>query len=333
MRRFDHVNAQSLAEAVQILEQHGSSARIIAGGTDLLGGLRDEIWMNYPTLIVNLKTVTGLNSIELTSEEVRIGALSTLTDVAASQLIQEHFPALAKAAWRTASPLLRNLGTIAGNICQENRCWYYRFPHRLGGRIECARKGGQKCLALAGDHRYHSIFGPVNKCVAVNSSDIAPALMVLGAKIQTTKRVIDITQFFSAQNGAKSTVLADNEIVTEIRLPMPSPGTNSAFTKTALRKTIDFALVNCAASVSLDQDRVSDVRVCLNGVFGNPYLAEHVAEVLLGCELSLETARLAGEAALSGARPLRQTGYKVQIAKALVVDTLMACLQRQQPSP
>lgn len=326
MRRFDHVNARSLAEAVEILEQHGSSAGIIAGGTDLLGGLRDEIWMNRPTLIVNLKTIPGLNYMELTSDELRIGALSTLTDVAASPLIREHFPALAEAARRTASPLLRNLGTIAGNICQQNRCWYYRFPHRLGGRIECARKGGQKCLALSGDHRYHSIFGPVKKCVAVNPSDTAPALMVLEAKVQTTKRLIDITQFFSAENGVKSTVLADDEIVAEIRLPLPRPGTKSAFAKTALRKTIDFALVNCAASLSMDQGRVSAVSVCLNGVFNNPYLAEQVPEVMLGRELSPETAQIAGKAALSNARPLRQTGYKVQIGKALVADTLMACL-------
>ncbi len=327
MRRVDHVNAKSLDEAIKTLERDGgSSARIIAGGTDLLGGLRDEIWLNHPRLIVNLKTIPGLNSLELTSSELRIGALSTLADVAASPLIREHFPALAEAARRTASPLLRNLGTIAGNICQENRCWYYRFPHRLGGRIECVRKGGQKCLALSGDHRYHSIFGPVNKCVAVNPSDTAPALMVLGAKVQTTKRVIDITQFFSAKNGTKSTVLADDEIVTEIRLPLPQPGSKSAFKKTALRKTIDFALVNCAASLTTHQGIISAVRVCLNGVFNNPYLADRVSEVLLGHELSSETAYMAGEAALSKAKPLRQTGYKVQIARALVTDTLLDCL-------
>ncbi len=327
MRRVDHVNAKSLDEAIKTLERDGgSSARIIAGGTDLLGGLRDEIWLNHPRLIVNLKTIPGLNSLELTSSELRIGALSTLADVAASPLIREHFPALAEAARRTASPLLRNLGTIAGNICQENRCWYYRFPHRLGGRIECVRKGGQKCLALSGDHRYHSIFGPVNKCVAVNPSDTAPALMVLGAKVQTTKRVIDITQFFSAKNGTKSTVLADDEIVTEIRLPLPQPESKSAFKKTALRKTIDFALVNCAASLTTHQGIISAVRVCLNGVFNNPYLADRVSEVLLGHELSSETAYMAGEAALSKAKPLRQTGYKVQIARALVTDTLLDCL-------
>jgi len=327
MRRVDHVNAKSLDEAIKTLERDGgSSARIIAGGTDLLGGLRDEIWLNHPRLIVNLKTIPGLNSLELTSSELRIGALSTLADVAASPLIREHFPALAEAARRTASPLLRNLGTIAGNICQENRCWYYRFPHRLGGRIECVRKGGQRCLALSGDHRYHSIFGPVNKCVAVNPSDTAPALMVLGAKVQTTKRVIDITQFFSAKNGTKSTVLADDEIVTEIRLPLPQPESKSAFKKTALRKTIDFALVNCAASLTTHQGIISAVRVCLNGVFNNPYLADRVSEVLLGHELSSETAYMAGEAALSKAKPLRQTGYKVQIARALVTDTLLDCL-------
>lgn len=256
---------------------------------------------------------------------MRIGALTTLTDIAESPVVMEKYVALAEAARCTASPLLRNLGTLAGNICQENRCWYYRYPEKLGGQIDCVRKGGKKCLAVSGDSRYHSIFGAVNKCIAVNPSDTAPALVALAAKVKTSKRIIEIGEFFTAKNGMKSTVLDDDEIVTEIQIPEPKPGTKMAFKKIALRKTIDFAIVNCAAAVTSEGSKISAARVCLNGVYNNPYRATKAEEALIGRSLEEVSARAAGEAAVANAKPLPMNRYKVQMAKALVMDTLLVC--------
>ena len=236
MRQFEHINASTVDEVVSTLNQYQGRARVIAGGTDLIGGLKDAIWPQAPEMIVNLKTISGMQYLREDADGLKIGALTTLTEIAESSLIQDKYTALHQAALCTASPLLRNLGTVAGNICQENRCWYYRYPKKLGGRIDCARKGNQKCLAVSGDHRYHSIFGAVNKCIAVNPSDTAPALVVLEAKIKTSKRLIAIEEFFSAKNGMKSTILEDDEIITEIQLPQADAGMKSAFKKMALRQ-------------------------------------------------------------------------------------------------
>ena len=326
MKRFEHINAKTVKEAVAKLNKYKGAAKIIAGGTDLLGALRDGIWPDPPAVIINLKSIAGLNYIKEGTQGLKIGALTTLTDIAESALIEKKYTALANAARRTASPLLRNLGTLAGNICQENRCWYYRYPDKLGGRIDCSRKGGKACPAVKGDNRYHSIFGAVNKCIAVNPSDMASALVALAATVKTSKRSIPIDEFFSANNGMKSTVLDANEIVTEIQVPNPVPGTRTAFKKIALRKTIDFAIVNCAVAITAKGSSISSTRVCMNGVYNNPYRATVAEELLMSRSFDETLAQEAGGAALVEAKPLPMNRYKVQIAKALVRDTLFACV-------
>lgn len=325
MKRFEHINASTVNEAVAILEKNRGGARVIAGGTDLLGCLRDGIWPDIPKVIINLKGITDLGFIREEDDGVYIGALTTLTDIAESDLITDKFGALAEAARRTASPLLRNLGTLAGNICQENRCWYYRYPGNLGGRIDCVRKGGKKCLAVSGDNRYHSIFGAINKCIAVNPSDTAPALVSHAAEVRTTKRTVAIEEFFTAKKGMQSTVLDDDEIVIEIFLPRPQTGTSVAFKKIALRKTIDFAIVNCAACVTREGNTVSAARICLNGVYNNPYRSVEAEQIVIGRPLDEAVAEEAGEMAVANAKPLLMNRYKVQMAKTLVADTLMMC--------
>jgi xanthine dehydrogenase YagS FAD-binding subunit len=327
MKKFEHINAATIDEAVAVLADHPGQAAIIAGGSDLMGGLRDDIWLERPRYVVNLKSITGLDSIGPTEDGFRIGSLATLTSVAGSQAIQTDYPALAEAARRTASPLLRNLGTLGGNICQENRCWYYRYPQRLGGRFDCVRKGGKKCFAVAGDHRYHSIFGAVSKCIAVNPSDTAPALIAYDALIQTTARSIPAKDFFSAKNGRKSTVLNDDEIVTEILLSKPQKGARGAFKKISLRKTIDFAIINCAVVLSGNGKEISTARICINGVHPVPYRSLEAEEVLAkGGAVTAQLAEAAGEAAASRARPLKANRYKVQMTRVLTADTIKACI-------
>ncbi len=325
MKRFDHFDATSMEEAVTLLNESEGPSYVIAGGSDLMGCLKDNLWMETPERIVNLKTIPGLNEISVKEEGLHIGAMVTLTELAESEEVKAQWPGLAEAARRTASPLLRNMGTVAGNICQENRCWYYRYPDKIGGRIDCVRKGGKRCLAVPGDHRFHSIFGQVKKCIAVNPSDTAPAFVALDATIKTTKRDIPVDEFFSAEMGAQSTILDRDEIVTEIIVPTPKAGSVNAFDKIAYRKSIDFAIVNCALSVTIENGKVTAARICLNGVHNNPRRCETSEELLIGKELTEEVAKEAGELAVAEAKPLFQNVYKVQMAKTIVSDTLMGC--------
>lgn len=327
MRRFSHYNASTVDEAVKLLKNSTGPAYIIAGGSDLMGCLKDNLWMEAPERVVNLKTIPGLKEICVKNGDLHLGPLVTLTEIEKSETVRKQWPALAEAARRTASHILRNIGTIAGNICQENRCWYYRYPDKIGGRIDCVRKGGNRCLAAAGDHRFHSIFGAVKKCIAVNPSDTAPALVALNAVVKTTKREIPIDAFFSAEMGAQSTILDFDEIVTEIVVPAPQANATSAFRKISYRKSIDFALVNCAVAVNLQNRKISSARICLNGVYNNPFRCQTSEELLLGKELTKEIAQEAGELAVAETKPLLQNGFKVQMAKTIIADTLMDCLK------
>lgn len=325
MKRFDHFDATTVEEAVTLLNESEGPSYVIAGGSDLMGCLKDNLWMESPERIVNLKTIPGLKELRVDDDGLHIGAMVTLTEIAESDTVKEQWPGLAEAARRTGSPLLRNMGTIAGNICQENRCWYYRYPDKIGGRIDCVRKGGKRCLAVPGDHRFHSIFGQVKKCIAVNPSDTAPALIALEATIKTTKRDIPVDKFFSAEMGAQSTILDRDEIVTEIIIPTPKAGSSSAFEKIAYRKSIDFAIVNCTVSITIEDDMVTAARICLNGVHNNPRRCEPSEELLIGKKLTVALAQEAGELAVAEAKPLFQNIYKVQMAKTIVTDTLLEC--------
>ena len=323
MKRFTHIDASTVDEAVECLRRYGDDASPIAGGTDLLGKMKDRILPRYPEAIINLKTIPGLDSIEEDAELTRVGALTRLRDIATHPGIQHRHAALAEAARRTASPNLREMGTLGGNICQDVRCWYYRCANN---RFPCLKKGGGRCYAIDGDNRYHSIFGGTVEegCYSVHPSDTAPALVALAALVETSKRTVPAEDFFAVGVG-KTTVLDDDEIVTEIRLPMPPDGTRSAFEKFALRKSIDFPIVNCAARITCAGGRVVAARICLNGVYVKPYRALAAEERLLGNAVCEDDAEAAGAAAVSAARPMRDNAYMVQIAKTLVKRAILAC--------
>jgi NADPH-dependent glutamate synthase beta subunit-like oxidoreductase len=159
MKRFTHHTARSVNEATRLLKQYEGKAKVNAGGTDLLGAMRDKVLPVYPEAVINIKTIQKLNYIEKNSKGLRIGALATLADVADSPLVKAECALLAQAAHSVASPNVRNMATVGGNLAQEVRCWYYRYPRQMGGPITCLRKGGRICSALGGDNRYHSIFG------------------------------------------------------------------------------------------------------------------------------------------------------------------------------
>jgi xanthine dehydrogenase YagS FAD-binding subunit len=323
MRRFTHINARTIDEAVSALRRYGNRANIIAGGTDLLGKMKDEILPKYPEAVINIKTIPGLDFIHEEKRMLRIGALTRLEDIGKEPVIKDKYTALAQAASRTGSPHLREMGTLGGNICQDIRCWYYRNPNN---RFPCLRKGGGRCYAIDGDNRYHSILGGSVEggCYAVHPSDTAPALIALNAKIITSRRTVNAEDFFQV-DVLKTTVMDADEIVTEIHVPEPSKSTRSAFLKFAIRKSIDFPIVNCAAMITHSSGKVSAARICLNAVFVKPYRAIKAEKAIARKAIDETTAEAAGIAALSDAKPLEHNRYIIQISKTLVKRTLLAC--------
>ena len=323
MKEFKHFNAYSVDEAVSLLGSHGDRACIIAGGTDLLGKMKDAILPTYPEAVINIKTIPDLNYITQSDGMLKIGALTTLAEIADSEVVRSRCLALAQAASRIASPQIRNMGTIAGNICQDIRCWYYRNQNN---RFSCLRKGGGRCYAIKGDNRYHSIFGGSvsGGCMAVHPSDTAPALIALNAKIKTSSRIIDAESFFEVK-PVKTTVLKTDEIVTEIQVPEPPTGTSSTFLKFALRQSIDFPIVNCAAMITVKDGKVAGARICLNAVHVVPYRAVRAEKVITGKSLDEAVAEEAGQAAVAEAKPLEHNKYMVAVARTLVKRAILAC--------
>ena len=313
MKAFNHVNAKTLAEAKTALA--GGKATLIAGGTDLIGRLKDNILPTYPSTLINIKTIPGLDYIKEEAGVLKIGATTRLADIAANPIINQKYTALAQAASRVATPHVRDMGTIGGNVAQLHRCWYFRKPEN---RFNCVRKGGTQCFAMMGDNRYHSIFGNVNKCIAVHPSDIAPALIALNARIVTNTRTINAENFWDVK-FPDNTVLAAGEIVTGIQVPAPPAGAKSAFLKFAIRKSIDFPIVNCAVMVGGGAPRIA-----LNAVAPKPYRATKAEAAIAGKPINEANAEAAGAAAVEDAKPLAATRYKVQIAKTLVKRALLA---------
>ena len=321
MKNFAHINATTIDEAAAMLRRYGKGAAVIAGGTDLLGKMKDEILPAYPEALVNIKTIPGLDVIASRDGMLTIGALTRLEDIATDDTVRKEYPGLAEAARRTASTHLREMGTLGGNICQDIRCWYYR---NANNRFPCLRKGGGRCYAIDGDNRYHSIFGGSVEagCYAVHPSDTAPALIALDAVIVTSKRTVKAEAFFQV-SVAKTTILDDDEIVTEIRIPAPTG--KSAFVKFALRKAIDFPIVNCAAMVTLSKERVTAARICLNAVYVTPYRAHKAEEALIGKALTEANAEAAGAAAVADAHPMPYNAYMVPVAKAMIKRAILGC--------
>jgi xanthine dehydrogenase YagS FAD-binding subunit len=313
MKPFNHVNAKTLAEAKTALA--AGKAALIAGGTDLMGALKDNILPAYPATLINIKTIPDLDYIKEEAGMLKIGATTRLADVAANPVVNRKYTALAQAALRVATPHVRDMGTIGGNLAQLHRCWYFRKPEN---RFPCIRKGGTTCFAMTGDNRYHSIFGAVKGCIAVHPSDVAPALIALNAKVVTNKRTLDAESFFDVKIPG-NTVLDADEIITEIQVPTPPAGAKSSFIKFAIRKSIDFPIVNCAVMAGGGAPRIA-----LNAVAPKPYRALKAEAAIAGKPVNEANAEAAGAAAVEDARPLQATKYKVQLARVLVKRALLA---------
>jgi xanthine dehydrogenase YagS FAD-binding subunit len=322
MRSFTHVNAHTIDEALELLSRHKGTAVLNAGGTDLLGVLKDEILPHYPKVVINLKTIPGLDEITAVDGGLKIGSLTRLVDIVKSPLVRERYPVLAEAARSVATPQIRNSATIGGNLCQDVRCWYYRYPRHIGGPIQCLRKGSGSCLAVRGDNRYHAIMEG-KRCFAVCPSDTAVALAALDASLlvegQDGERKIMVTDFFSPLTNA----LKPGEIVRDIEVPALFNSTDQRYSKFTLRKPIDFAIVSVAIVATMENGIFRDVRIALGGVAPGPVRARAAEAMLKGTQASEQVAFEAAEIAVSGARPLSMNSYKIEITKSLIKRALL----------
>ncbi|HEY3380746.1 MAG TPA: xanthine dehydrogenase family protein subunit M [Vicinamibacterales bacterium] len=316
---FNYVRAKSVADAVRQLAVPG--AKLHAGGTDVLGCLRDGVFKADTVISISgLKELRGIGAVP--AGGLRIGALTSNAEVAADKTVNAQYHALAQAAAAVASPQLRNQGTIGGNLCQRPRCWYFR------GEFHCLRKGGDTCYAIGGENQYHAVFGG-DKCYIVHPSDIAPALMALGARVRIAgpggSRVVPIATFFAgpATQVTKETILEKHEVVTEILLPPPEPGLKSSYRKVRGRGAWDFALAGVALAIVLKGTTVARARVVLSGVAPVPWRAEGAEQAIIGKVLTPDVAAAAGEAAVKGAEPLEKNGYKVPLIKGVVIEALL----------
>jgi xanthine dehydrogenase YagS FAD-binding subunit len=319
MKSFEHVDASTVADAVKALAANNGS-KAIAGGTDLLTQMKAGII--EPCRLVNLKTIPGLGQVNFNDANgLELGALATLDAIAADETVRERYAALYQAILSAASPQLRNFGTIAGNLVQGSRCWYFR------GAFPCWLKGGNKCFAREAENSHHAVFGQ-GGCNAVLPSDAAPALVALDAEITIVgkgiKRTMPLWQFFQkpVPDSRQFTILEPGEIITSVRVTVPASGSRSTYIKAMDRKIWAFALASVAACVTLDGGVVQDARVVLGGVASVPWRAAAVELSLKGQRLDGQAILKAAELAVEGIKPLHKNGYKVALIKGIVAQAL-----------
>lgn len=315
---FSYVRPKTIKDAVKQLASEGSG--VLAGGTDLLGCLRDGVFPIKKA--VSITGLADLRGIKKTADGgLAIGALTTVTEVAENKIIQENYTALAKAAAEVASPQLRNQGTIGGNLCQKPRCWYYR------GEFHCLRKGGKLCYAASGENQFHCIFGG-GPCYIVHPSDTAPALAAFNASVKTMgpkgTRMVEGDQFhvLPAVSVLRDTVLLPGEIVTGIILPPQLKGARSSYRKVRARNSWDFAVAGAAVAVSMEGGVVSKARIFLSGAAPVPWRSKAAEEAITGKRLGPDVIALAADAVVKGAQPLEHNGYKVAIFRGIIQEEL-----------
>ena len=337
MHPFQYHQPQSLTDAVALLTAPPDvDARIIAGGSDLLDEVKEGIIA--PGRVVSLAGVPDLAGIaEFESENgngngLSIGAMTTIADIAAHPVIRAAYTALAEAAGGLATPQIRNVGTLGGNLNQRPRCWYYRHP-----LIPCLKKGGDRCYALAGNTKYLCVTGG-DRCYIVHPSDTAVALSVFGASIEIAgangSRTLPIGDFFAGPGAdvTKETVLEPGEVVTRVILPRPSTlgaggeTPRSIYLKAREREAGDFALVSVAARLAVSDGVIQQAAVALGGVAPVPYRATQVEEYLAGRPVADVDAAHAGSLSIPDARPMTDNGYKVVMANNLVKQAVARLL-------
>ena len=321
MNNFEYALPASIAEVFQYL--NSASAIIKAGGVDIIDLMKEDLIA--PERLVNIRTLPELLIIK---EDVKRGLLLgpnvILADLAAHPLIRNSYHALAQAAADVATPQIRNMATLGGNLCQRPRCWYFRnmqFP--------CARKGGNTCYSLDGENQYHAIFGNADGCAIVHPSGTAVALMALDARLQIEngrdpQRVVSIENFFitPAQDITRENILKQGELITEINIPLVIKKYKSYYFKQKEKQSFDWSIAEVAVALQLNGKRCRDARIVLGSAAPVPWRVKPAEDILKEATINKTSARQAAETAVQGAEPLELNRYKIRVFKAVIYRTI-----------
>jgi xanthine dehydrogenase YagS FAD-binding subunit len=327
MKAFRLHTPKSMEQALALLDtgrdpKQRDRTKLLAGGQDLLTEMKEHLV--EPEDLVNLKGVPGLDRIAIDAGgNVAIGALATIAAVEEDAGVRDRFRILHEAAASIASPQIRSQGTVGGNLCQRPRCWYYRSEH-----ARCIKKGGSECFSYQGLNKYNAIFGGGPSYI-VHPSDLAPALVAMGARVElrssSGQRTVELEKFFtlpSEGSVVRENVLAPGGIVERVDVPAPESGMRSTYLKFKERGSYDFALVSVALALWLDGKTVRRARLVLGGVAPIPWRCAMAEKLLVGRALEPAMYDAAAAEALKGAEPLAHNGYKIPLAKGLIVRAL-----------
>jgi xanthine dehydrogenase YagS FAD-binding subunit len=324
MKAFTNVNPTDLKNAAALsrqARQAGRSVVIAGGGSELLGLMKDRVIA--PDVVVSLRSIKGLDQIAAQGGGLAIGGLTTIDAISRHQIIRQRYPVLAEAAQDVATPQIRNVATIAGNVCQRPWCWYFR------NGFNCFKNGGHTCFSANGENQFHAIFGGGPSHI-VHPSDTAAALVALAATFRLVgpggERTVPAAEFFTLPtvNAARENVLKDDEILASIALPALPADTKSTYHKVMDREAWTHAVVSAAVVLDMNRDVCRSARIVLGGVAPIPWRLPDVEKLLAGQKITPELAAKAGEAAIAGARPLAKNGYKVPMTSAMVKRTLLS---------
>lgn len=321
MNNFEYVNATTVAEATAALGSSWSEAVVLAGGTDLLGLMKDYVMS--PKRLVNIKNIKELGGISKAGTGLRIGAAVTFDELAANALVRQSYPSLTQAVLGVTSPQIRNMGTVGGDLCQRPRCWYFRLGHGV-----LAMKDG-KSLVPGGENKYHAIF-PQGSAYFVSASSLGPALVALGAKLKLVSasgsREVEAAKFFVAppSSEAREIALLPNEILTEIVIP--AAGRNATY-EVRQKDALDWPLATASVNLTMNGAAVSAANIVLGHVGPTPVHSEAAGKSLVGKSITEDTAMAAAALAVAGAKPLSDNAYKIQLARVAVKRALLAAAQ------
>lgn len=323
MKAFMNVNARDMRQAAALAQQArsgGQTATIAGGGSDVLGMMKDRLIT--PDVLVSLKAIKGLDQVKAENGGVTIGGLITLDALSSHSLIRRQYPVLAEAAAEVATPQIRNVATLAGNVCQRPWCWYYR------NGFKCFKNGGNTCYSVAGENQFHAIFGGGPSYI-VHPSDTAVALLALEATFRIVgpagERVVPAAEFFTLprENAAQENVLKETEVLASVAVPASRAGVRSTYHKIMDREAWTHAVVSAAVVLQMEKDVCRRARLVLGGVAPIPWRLPDVEQLLASRKITPELAARAGEAAVAGARPLAKNAYKVPLTQAMVKRTLL----------
>jgi xanthine dehydrogenase YagS FAD-binding subunit len=321
MRAFEYVSPSTRAQALSLLGTNWGQTEILAGGTDLLALMKDDVVA--PKRLINIKEIKDLHGVSSTAQGVRIGALTTLGDLADDATVKKNYPALAEALLEAASPQIRNMATLGGNLCQRPRCWYFRSGFGLLPKNEAGKE-----LVADGENRYHAILGNDGPAKFVSPSTVVPVLVAYGAAIRLEgpkgKRELPLEKFFiiPKAEGEREHDLRPNEIVTEVVLP-PAAGVKAAHYEVRQKEAFDWPLAVAGVSLKMRGSNVESSRIVIGYVAPVPWRSPEAEQVLAGQPINKDTAQKAAEAPLANAKPLSHNAYKVKLARVAVARAIM----------